>query len=305
MIAAVLWAAACAWGERDVDGGDPNVHSQSRPPTVNPEFSTYSCVEVEDYPWMAAYDIRRDGRFGVDDLRAYLYSDSPELERKSPIDRNQKSVDDTCLAAKMGMIGEEVEWKLRDMIARQGEYQTADAMLAEIDKLQDVALKKLYGLSRLVDRERIELDAWASVVEQCLRARNIVRGVGLDEPFAAGLNLVQRELNSGEWVLEVMAVHPQSDAASASVLEGDLITAVNGVSIFALSADGTVDGLDDPHTDLIRGFDGPWGSEMDLAITRGEIQLVLTVSRKIWSARALGVKESTAWNGTVSANRLR
>lgn len=280
----ILFAAACALNKSDEVEVGLNFPSPDEPQEVDPSLSDYSCVEISDYPWMTAYDIRHDGRFGGDDLRAYF-------------DRKISDRDDACLGARMGMIGEEVGWKLQDMIARQNMYTEA-VLLAEIDGLEGAALAALSDLARKVEMPLMEAKARTTIVETCLRARNIVHGAA-DEPFGVGFHLVRRELGDGKWALEVRAVHPQSEALSAGVKVGDLITAVDDVPIFRLSVDDTDMGLIDPQTQLIRGMSGPRDSAVRLTISRGQDLSVVTVKRNIWSARSLGVKNTTPlWDGT-------
>jgi len=319
-------ALSCLTRTSVEDGGTTETGGKaSNPISVNPEFSNYSCVEIDDYPWMAMNDINKNGLFGIDDMKAFIFSDSPDFRRDYPIDRNAKSVDEACVSSKIGMLHIEVLWKLQGMLAQidtdsdiaedviESENPLSEkqpifaintdsnvaALLGEIDELEQQVLAKYDDLSTLVERPRIESTTKAAIIERCLRARNLVSSQSNKEPFGAGINFVHIELESGQWVLEVLDSHEISDAFNVGIKSGDLITAVDGLSIYELSTDGTVAGMIDPETTLVRGFAGLRNSDMNLTVSRHGRESVVTVKRNVWSGRALGMTNSAPnWNGS-------
>lgn len=241
---------------------------------------------------MRSYDIKGDGRFGVDDLKALIPS-----PKDFPLDGDQEGLDLACTKAKIKFIEEEVEWKLKGLTAKSSAPSRSPLLFGEIESIRKEALHRIQDLS---GREELGMAkrVRSSVVEMALRAQNIVKDETTDEPFGTGLYIMPLETSPTNWRAKIIDVYPDSAAAAAGILSGDILLAVDGRPIQQWSPDGTFAGLNDPETQIIRGLGGPRNTEVRLSLQRGDQKFDVTVRRNTWSARHLGTpRNGSPWDG--------
>lgn len=266
-----------------------------QPPKVNPKFADFVCIpNVDQLPWVQGYDIKGDGIFGVDDLKARLVYPEDIL-----LDSNEESLDLACRQAKIGFIQEEVKWKLRDLMVQQSqESRSATSLFQSIRELKDVALRRIQDLDGKKELG-MSKKVVSAIIEMELRARLIVSGAGPAEPFGIyGNGLVVEIVSPAVWQGRFDPVHPASNAARAGIVKGDILLAVDDRPLRELSRDGTIAGLVDPETEMLRGMGGPRDSKVKITIRRGDQKLDFVLERNIWSARTLSTEDIYNWDGT-------
>lgn len=284
----------------------------------------YVCAFTNDAPWMTTSDIHQDGVIGQDDVKALLWQDESSRPDRDP---EWREID--CEKVNVGFLEAEVTWKLQGLFAglpdRPEAAAVADARaadaVAQVDEIETDALRRLRGhearMTRIAEQwrnrkgvKRHDL-SWATVeetrgeiVEMALRAKSIIKGAD-DEPFGVGVKLVPTmQWFSDGFPLEIRGIHAASAAAAAGIQRGDLLEAIDGRPMRAWSRDGTIDGLYDPHTELIHGMAGPRHSKVRLTMRRdNSTTFDVTVERNIWSARTLGSTPVTPfYTGTEQAS---
>jgi len=257
------------------------------PIAVNPDFATYVCGSIDRAPWLEQYDMRHDGAIGVDDLKTAAYQNAGA----APIDRDRAALDLNCREFGVATLVDEVEWKLQDAVLQPARAEDRAARLAKIDALEKEALARFDKMQQSTKSIFIKSKTRSAIVEMALRARNIANGA-TDEPFGIGVKLMPREGSLD--ALTVLQVHPAGGEAGSGLQRGDAITHVDGKPIRALSSDGTLDGLLDPATQLMRGMSGPRDSHVVLTVEKPNGKTVtLSLARNIWSARRLSVTRTT------------
>ena len=265
------------------------------PPSVNPKFANYVCMDdLKDRPWARPYDINGDGNFGVDDLKALI-----SAPKDFSLDGGKASLEISCLQAKIRFVGEEVEWKLKGLLAQpsqEGSHSTS--LFNEVDNLERDALARVKDLSSGHEDLAQAAKVRSSIVEVTLRAHNIIREEKTDEPFGIGVGFIPESVSSGGWQEKIVDIYPAGAAAAAGILAGDLLVAVDGRSVQSWSTDGTPAGLVDPETQLMRGLSGARNSEVKVTIQRGTAKFDKVIKRNIWSSRHLGTPDAkTPWDG--------
>lgn len=264
-------------------------------PSINPKFKDFVCFDnVNNLPWVRPYDINRDGKFGVDDMKAIL----PTLP-DSPIDEDEDSLLEACTRVRIRLVHDEADWKLRDLIAKSPGPLRSHPILREMDSFRAYALARIKDLDagkKLAVTDTVR----STLVEMDLRARNIVKDETTNEPFAVGLGLTPIFVSSTDWNMKIADIHPSSSAWAAGVEPGDILLAVDGYPIREYSWDdgGTPAGLFDPKTQSTRGMAGTRGSEVRLSLQRGDRKFDVVLKRNIWTARHLGTPiEARPWDG--------
>lgn len=266
------------------------------PPPVNPKFAHFVCVDdLYKLPWAKPYDIKQDGFFGVDDIKAFL--DNPS---SLPLDGDLKSLNLACTQAEIGLIEQGVKWRYKKLLADTSASPHSTSLFGEIESIKREALARVETLNhseggKLGMAERVR----STVIEMELRARNIVKDGSTDEFFGVGLSLVpDQKISPENWQVKIASVHPASSAAAAGILVGDILSAVDGIPAKQLSKDGTFDGLLDPETQMTKGFGGQRNSQVKLSLQRGDQKFDVTLKRNIWSARTLGTPPHLPlWDG--------
>ena len=262
-------------------------------PAVNPKFASFVCFDVKDKPWATSYDINGDGHFGVDDIKAFLPTPADLAT-----DENEESLNLSCTQVKIGFVREEVEWKLKGLIAKSSAPSGTLSLFSEMDSLKAEALARIQTLDegrKMAMAEKVR----SAVIEMDLRARNVVKDENSGEPFGVGLYFAPHFISPTDWNLKIAGIYPFSSAISAGILPGDFLLAVDGRAVCTLSSDAgqTPDGLNDPETQLIRGLGGSKNSEVRLSLQRGDRKFDIVLKRNIWSGRHLGTPDHGAWDG--------
>ncbi|MBI2091753.1 MAG: PDZ domain-containing protein [Deltaproteobacteria bacterium] len=124
----------------------------------SPEAKNYVCFETEGLPWTEGYDINKDGKFGVDDMKALRYQ-----REDRPIDSSKENLDINCTQTKVDLLRQEAKWKLQELIAWQPVLPSGVSILGNIDAIQAELLAKLQALSNDIEFKK---DNHAAVIDK-------------------------------------------------------------------------------------------------------------------------------------------
>ncbi len=174
----------------------------------SPEAKNYVCFETKGLPWAEPYDINKDGKFGIDDMKARRYQ-----REDSPIDSSKEVLDVSCALVKIDFLEQEAKWKLQELIAWQPVFPSGVSILGNIETIQSELLAKLRALSNDVDsvsdRHNARLDKWSQEHKIAVQDINAERLKDLNSESTKILNVAK----------ELKKVVPQLEHARSMVTE--------------------------------------------------------------------------------------
>lgn len=291
-------------------------HAEAAPATdasvsePDPVLSQYTCVAINDYPWLRHQDIRQDGRFDGEDLVARAYN---SYTKSSGVKHTTADLEGECTRAQFSFVGDEAMWRFKSLLLTQNTSGNTESPLVKgiqereillLDKLDDLQTSSVVP-TIFADRpardvfQHVSDSIRSRVIEMSLRAQKIASGNGLDEPFGVGLAFQPVVIDATTWGFKITDVHPNSSAERAGILIGDTVLAVDDRAIKDLSTDHTFSGILDPRTQMARGFGGDKDSLAKLKVVKDGTTSTVELTRNVWSGRSMGHPIIIpTWDGT-------